>query len=272
MEKFITPQDKELLPWLHSSPVIKTIEQQVTSSTKIKFALEAVKRKFLAITTANNTGIFNDEVKFIERKILTMIKGHDEAPATVTLIKKTVLKLEKTKLQTKERELTAKLNETKTELNDTLETLIAKRHPDFHHPKGTWTDADNEAYSSFTSAFEAILTANFDHRQLMHQKKKNLKKQVLEKKLEEDNALLQLTRKDLNQTIASSMKAFVKKIKIPPHAPKSKASKNVRRPAQNAGQKQKNFNNSKAAPKAKNGKGKQSSRKKRNNGGGVTKK
>jgi hypothetical protein len=264
MEKFITPEDKELFPWLHCSPIIKTIEQQITASTKIKFAIEAIKRKLLAITTATNDGVYDDEVKYIERKILIMLKANDESQATVNLIKKTILKLEKTKLQAKEKDLITKQNETKTELDNTLETLIAKRHPNYHHPKGTWNDADKRAYARFTSAYEAILTANYDHRQLMHKKKKELKKQAIEKKKDEDNALLQLTRKDLNQTIASSMKAYIKKLKVNNQAVKTK---NVQRPAANAGQKK--TNKPKTVAKGK-GNGKQTSRKNKRNGGGAT--
>jgi hypothetical protein len=245
MEKFITPEDKELFPWLHCSPIIKTIEQQITASTKIKFAIEAIKRKLLAITTATNDGVYDDEVKYIERKILIMLKAND-------------------KLQAKEKDLITKQNETKTELDNTLETLIAKRHPNYHHPKGTWNDADKRAYARFTSAYEAILTANYDHRQLMHKKKKELKKQAIEKKKDEDNALLQLTRKDLNQTIASSMKAYIKKLKVNNQAVKTK---NVQRPAANAGQKK--TNKPKTVAKGK-GNGKQTSRKNKRNGGGAT--
>ena len=175
MEKFITEQDKILLPWLHLKPITKTIEQSLTSSVKLTFAQESIKQKLDAIAIATTTGVFNDEVKFIERKILTLIKDHDEAPATINLIKKTFLKLEKTKLQNKERDIMAKKNDAKTDLDTFLESLIAKRHPNYHHPKGTWTDSDAEAYLRFTSAYQDLITASYDHRQLLHQQKKNLR-------------------------------------------------------------------------------------------------
>ena len=271
MEKFITEQDKELLPWLHSTPIVKTIEQSLISSIKLGFARESIKDKLEYIATATATGVFNDEIKFIERKILALIKDHDEAPATINLIKKTLLKLEKTKLQIKERDLITKQELEKTELDTTLDTLIAKRHPQYHHPRGTWTDPDAAAYLRFTSAYQDIITASYDHRQFLHLQKKKLKKLAFDKKQEEDSALLQLTRKDLNQTIAASIKAFTKNLTIKSSSNKPKKPKNGLRPAQQAGR---NINQvAKSTFKTKKGKGtKQTLRKSKRNAGGATRK
>jgi hypothetical protein len=280
MEKFITEQDKELLPWLHCNPIVKTIEQSLISSIKLSFARESLKLKLEAIATATTTGVFNEEVKYIEKKILTLMKDHDDAPATITLIKKTLLKLEKIKLQNKERDIITKRDLIKAELETTLETLIARRHPDYHHPKGVWTDDDSDAYLRFTSAYWDIITASYDHRQLLHRQKKQLKKLAFEKKQEDDNALLQLTRKDLNQTIAASIKALSKSLTNKSSSTNSRKSKNGHRPAQQAGlntkrvaqsaNKNKTETGTKQNKKGKEGKHSASIRK-RNAGGAIRK-
>ena len=271
MDKFITDHDRELLPWLHCSPIVKTIEQSLISTIKLGFARESIKIKLEAVASAALTGIFNDEVKFIERKILALIKDHDEAPATITLIKKTLLKLEKPKLQNKERELVTKQDQIKTELDNKLEALIAKRHPQYHHPRGLWTDADATVYLRFTSAYQDIITATYDHRQLLHLEQKKLKKLAYDKKQEEDNALLQLTRKDLNQTIAASIKAFSKSLTNKSSSNKPKGSKNGLRPAQKAGRNTKQV--AKSNGKIKEAKRtKQTLRKNKKSTGGVTRK
>lgn len=277
MEKFITEQDKELLPWLHITPIVKTIEQSLISSIKLGFARESIKEKLAAIATATTTGIFKDEIKFIEKKILALIKDNDDTPTTTTLIKKTFLKLEKTKLQNKERDLITKQDQTKTELETTLETLITKRHPQVHHPKGTWTETDENTYRRITDAYRHLITASYDHRQLLHQQKKQLKKLAFEKKQEEDNALLQLTRKDLNQTIATSIKAFMKNLKTKSPSPKTKSlnsrpnqSKNGKGPVRKTGPKSKQPTktlNQRPLRKEK----KRTTRKNKNNAGGATK-